>query len=274
MLTKEAIQELAQAETIRAADASLGTAAEGTAALPNDFTIHDLERFMPSRRRLRGAMVTSVVPHFAAYAINNRELGAAVFVDADQMAATAVLNLGDADIPGHADNTATLKLRQTAPYASLLRAGNGAAMKQADMAEWLEDWTPHITCTDADGRAISPKQAIAAVRRITIESAKKVESSDQNLRAERSAFESVQATSVEPIPTFITFRCEPFQGLALRPFVARLGVLTGGQVPMLNLRLINHEQHKEEMAAELAALVASTIADAMPVHIGTYAPKA
>ena len=274
MLTKEAIQELAKAETIRAADAALGTAAEGTAALPNDFSIHDLEKFMPSRRRLRGTMSTSSAEDFAAYAKANKELGAAVFVDADRMAATAVLNLGDGEFPGHADNIATLALRKTAPFIAL-QAKAGPPLKQTDLAEFLEDWAPHITCADSStGETIENKHAVQAVRKITIESLKRVESSEQQLGAERSAFESVQARSAERIPTLITFRCEPYQGLALRPFKLRLSILTSDSKPVLVLRHIAMERHVEEMAAELANLVEVAIGEDMPVHIGTYSAKA
>lgn len=275
MFDKDAIKELTKAEAITAADKSIAhTAAGNVLALPTDYELHDLEVFLPQRRRARGTMATSVAEHFASYVEAHMEEGAAVFVDPDRMAASAVLNLGTPIDPGHADNIAALKLRQTAPYVALLGIATGAPQKQTTVAEFLEDWGPHITCTDADGAEITLRQAVSAVRRITIESASKVESAQTNLRAERSAFESVQASSVEPIPVFITFRCEPYQGLALRPFVSRLGVITGGTGPTLTLRLINHEQHKEEMAAELAALVNSAMKGNLPVHIGTYSAKA
>ncbi len=41
--------------------------------------------------------------------------GTRCFIDADNMRAVSVLNLGTIDEPGHADNTATLKLKKTAP---------------------------------------------------------------------------------------------------------------------------------------------------------------
>ena len=119
MFDKDTIKELSKAEALSVANVE-SAAAVGTAVLPNDFTLYDLEKFMPLRRRLRGAMTTSVIEHFATYTKDNAESGARVFIDPATLQATAVLNIGTTDKPGHGDNTATLKLRQTAAYSALL----------------------------------------------------------------------------------------------------------------------------------------------------------
>lgn len=269
MFDKDAIKELSQAQAITAANEALGDMSDSAVVVHNDFTVQDLEKYMGHRRRARGGMVTSVAEHFAAYANTHSENGAAVFVDPDNMAATAVLNLGTPEFPGHADNTATLKLRRTAPFTALLSRANGQPMKQTDAAEFIEDWAPYIHCADSDGATVEAKHAASALRKITIEAMKRVENSEQQLGASRSAFESVQASSAEKIPTLIAFRCEPYQGLAARVFQLRLSVLATDK-PMLVLRPIAMEKHAEEMAAELAALVSLTVGEAMPVHIGTY----
>lgn len=277
MFDKDAIKELAMAQAITAgSDASAAHLAKDQIppiALPQDFNLHDLERYAPTRRRARGTVSTSVAADFAQYADAHKEHGSTVFVDADAMTATAVLNLGDPEIPGHADNEVVLKLRQTAPFIALLTIANGRGFKQSDVAEFIEDWASHISCFNTDGGSIDTRQAIAAVRRITIESLRKVESDEQQLSATRSALESVKATASEPIPAAIVFRCEPYQGLSLRPFAMRLGILTGDKVPLLVLRIQKMEDHKEQMAKELVALVADAIKDSMPVHIGTYVAK-
>ena len=94
---------------------------------------------------------------------------------------------------------------------------------------------------------------------------------EQQLSATRSAFESVSATSTEPLPTTIYFNCVPCHGLSERQFVLRLGVQTGAKDPAIVLRIVNKEQHDEEMAAELAELVASSLsASGVPVMVGKY----
>lgn len=285
MFDKSAIEALQEGEAISSATASiyaaLGHDADGLdtcgiVTLPANFTVHDLEKHMPTRRRARGLMVTDVLDSFAAYTLEHAEDGATVFVSTDDMSATAVLNLGTPDAPLHADNKANLYSRQTAAYKALRSIANGQGQKQATVAEFLEDWAGHVKCFSAEGE-LSPPKAIAAIRKVTIETMRKLESEEQQLSASMSAFESVKASSKEALPTTIYFTCQPYKGFNERTFVLRLAVLTNGDKPAIGLRVIKQEEHDEEMAQELANRVASAIATTdkcgeqnVPVLMGTY----
>ncbi len=273
MFDKDAIKELAQAESITAAASAVAdsfAADKAIVALPSEFTVHDLEKTLPLRRRARGIMTTSSVAPFAEYVDQHKEPGAAVFVDQDAMTAVAVLNLGTPDQPGHADNIAKMVAKRLAAFAALLQHASGGGLAQAKAAEFLEDWPGYFKFFK-DSAEITPGQAIAAVRKLTIESMRKLEATEQQLSATRSAFESVSATSTEPLPTTIYFNCVPYHGLNERQFVLRLGVLTSAKDPAVVLRIVNKEQHEEEMAAELAELVASSLsASGVPVMVGKY----
>lgn len=275
MLTKEAVQELAQAQAITAADnATAGAFGEGggsgLVALPKDFTIHDIEKHLSTRRRARGSMTTSVVDDFAAYAGAHQEAGATVFVDPDAMAATAVLNLGHADEPGHADNVAVYAPKKTAPFKALLAIATGNQVTQRAVAEFLEDW-PGLTQFFHDGTELQPGRAIQAVRSINIEELRKLGSQQEQLSETRTAFESIKATSEHTLPTHIYFKCEPYMGLPERTFVLRLGVHTGGEKPAISLRITTFEKHAEQMAQELVDKVKGAFGiDSLPMVIGTY----
>jgi len=273
MFDKDAIKELAQAEAITAAGSAVADALEdgtATVALPSEFTVHDLEKTLPLRRRARGIMTTSSVKPFTEYVDQHKEPGATVFVDQDVMTAVAVLNLGTPDQPGHADNTAKMVAKRMAAFTALLQHASGQGLAQAKAAEFLEDWPGYFKFFKDDGE-ITAGQAIAAVRKLTIEAMRKLESAEQQLSATRSAFESVSATSTEPLPTTIYFNCIPYHGLSERQFVLRLGVLTGAKDPAIVLRIVNKEQHEEEMAAELSALVATSLTESgVPVMVGRY----
>ena len=92
-------------------------------------------------------------------------------------------------------------------------------------------------------------------RTITIEAAKKVTSAEQQLGAEKSTFESVQASSGDNLPTQIEFHCEaPYFGLSPRTLTLRLSVLAADK-PMVVLRVVKLEEHQEGMAAEFAEKV-------------------
>lgn len=277
MLDKEAIQELAKAEAISAAQESIDSAVgemktNGTVALPDNFTVHDLESKLPNRRRARGTMETCVVKDFAKYVGDHKAEGACVFIDQDAMNAVAVLNLGTPENPGHADNRAKLIAKRTAAYKALQSIVNGGRSQQVT-AEFFEDWPGHLRFFNESGEIAAPK-AIAAVRKVTIEALRKLETEEKQLGASRSTFESVKASSGDdPIPTTIYFRCLPYAGLDEREFVLRLSIQTTSDKPAIVLRVVNQEQHDEQMAQELADAVTSAIAG-IPVLIGKYAVAA
>lgn len=269
MLTKEAIQELALAQAIEAANKAVNR--PSAVALPDTFGIHDLEQYLPNRRRLRGHMETSVIGDFAGYVAANKEPGARVFVNQQQMHAVAVLNIGTPTAPGHADNTATYKLQQTAAFKALGSIATGQPLTQQRLAEFLEDWIEFVWCA-RDSAVVPTMRAISAIRAITIEKLQKVASEEQQLSASRSAFESVKAEGND-IPALIQFRTVPYQGLAERNFTMRLAIITEGKAPSLTLRIVKAEEHAEQMATELANLVRGAIDTDVPVLIGSYTVK-
>lgn len=266
------IEALESGQEITAAASAVGAAIEdnnGLVALPDSMKVHDLEHAMPYRRHARGSMNTPFVDPFARYTTAHAEDGACVFINATDMQATAVLNLGTPYVPGHADNLAKLTPIKTAAYQALLAITRGPITQQ-QAAEFFEDWAGELEFYTDDAQ-VTPKQAVAAVRRITIEALAKVESEEQSLSATRSAFESVTASSKEPIPTRVYFACKPYADLQSRTFVLRLGVLTGEKTPRLMLRMLKAEEHAEEMAEELCVLVRDAIDLAtIPVLVGQY----
>ena len=266
------IEALESGQEITAASKAMVAAIEdynGLVALPDSMKVHDLEHAMPNRRHARGSMTTPFVDPFARYTTTHAEDGACVFINATDMQATAVLNLGTPALPGHADNLAKLTPIKTAAYQALLAITRGPITQQ-QAAEFFEDWAGELEFYTDDAQ-VTPKQAVAAVRRITIEALAKVESEEQSLSATRSAFESVTASSKEPIPTRVYFACKPYADLQSRTFVLRLGVLTGEKTPRLMLRVLKAEEHAEEMAEELGQLVRDAIDLAtIPVLVGQY----
>lgn len=286
MIDKETIRELTQAAAITQAAEAVNTASDGpgAVALPQHFALHDMERYLQFRRRPRGTMTTSSLEAFGTYVKAHAEDGASVFVDPDAMRATAVLNLGTPDEPGHCDSLAVLHPKQTAAYTALLAVANGRPQPQTAIAEWIEDWHHVIACASAGegdegdeetAWTMPPRRAVAAVRNITIEAMQKLENSEGQLSASRSALEQVKANSQgNPLPAFISMSCVPFAGLASRLFVCRLSIVTAGQdkKPALVLRIVKAEEHLEQMAEELVALVDSALgADSkVPSLIGHY----
>ncbi len=284
MFDKQAIIELQNGAAIGHAKAAIQDhdKTDHLVALPSDFKTHDLEQYLPTRRRARGTMTTESVLDFAVYFQDHVECGT-VFVDKDAMKAVGILNLGNPEKgPGHADNKAVLALKSVAAYDAFRKIANGQAQTQAAVAEWMEDWQDLIKCFHDGGeidegtsRAITTSKGIAAIRNITIDAARKVESEEGQLSASRSAFESVKASSKHTLPTHIYFKTVPYVGLAERTFVLRLGILTGGDKTSIVLRPVKMEEHQQEMAEEFAGIVAKSLeTTGYPVLIGSYAKGA
>ncbi len=271
MFDKEAIEALQFGGGIYQAGEMVGRAFrnESIVALPEHFSMRDLETYLPNRRRARGTMSTNVYKSFADYAKQHIEDGAMVFVNQDDMSACAVLNLGTPAKPGHADNCAVLRLKATAAYTALITNASGRHSSQTTVAEFLEDWADLIACHNEDGEIKLPV-AVAAIRKLTIEAMRNVQSSEQSLSASKSTFEAVKATSVDPIPTTITFTCEPYIGLPVRVFTMRLAIITTADKPHITLRIIKQEEHNEDMAMEFADQVREYLGQLMPVLIGKY----
>lgn len=276
MFSVEAIEKLSQAEAITAAGNAIASSmihdveldrAIGVVALPNTFDLHDVEKYLPNRRHARGTMTTAYVDHFANYVEAHAEDGATVFVS-DSIAAKAVLNLGRSIAPGHADNLAELAPTATAAYRAF-RDALKRPMNQREAAEFIEDWAEYVHCVAGDSNHIPNSKAAAAFRKLTIETARKLTAEVQSLGESMSAFEQVQANSVEPIPEFIVFTCRPYADFEARAFTMRVGILTSDK-PQISLRALRLEQHIEEMARGLADKVTEAIGDAATVVLGTY----
>lgn len=280
MIDKQAIEAIQTATAIQQAMRSVeqGAAADNhLVPLPDGFTLHDIERHMPTRRRQRGAFNTFSINSFATYTHEHKEAGATVFVNADDMSARAVLDLGNSEHPGHCDHTATVKLKSTAAYDAMLKIAHGLPIQQLQMIEFVEDWRDIIQFS-GEGGPIEWGQALAAIRKLTVEAARKVEASQEALSASKSTFEQVKVSSDTPVPTVMAMRMLPYHFLTEYVFDVRISVLTSTERPMFALRVIGLEEHKEEMAKEFAILVNDAITqaadadgeDAPPVVLGTF----
>ena len=256
---------LGQAKAIECAAAQAGRSIDGygALALPDNFHIQDLEKYMPNRRRMTGTMSTSSVESFATYITAHHDEGSMVFVHDTKLSATAVLNLGNHTDPGHCDHLAQLDLIHTAAYSALLTI-NGKPLAQRDAAEFLEDWSDHLAFFQG-GTPLQPSQAISAVRRLNIEAVRKLESVSESLSESTSAFEQVTASSKEPLPDFLYFTCPPTEDLAERTFVLRLHVVTGDKLHVC-LRIQRLQSHQEEMALELSNRITQAL-DGQPVAV-------
>ncbi|HBX9956527.1 TPA: DUF2303 family protein [Klebsiella pneumoniae] len=242
-----------------------------TALLPQNTSIESLERFAFERFRFRGAMDTTSIDDFVRYSVAyaQEEEKARCFIDADNMLARSIFNIGTLDNPGHADNVASIKLKKTAPFRALL-AINGDHLNQKQIAEWLEDWIDYLLAFDAGGNTMTIAQAAQAVRRVTIQQATQADHEDSDFSGKKSLMQSIEASSKEVMPVAFEFKCVPYEGLGERRFSLRNSLLKSSD-PVFVLRIVQLEAQEEAIANEFRDLLIGKF-DGKPVEtfIGNF----
>lgn len=276
-MDKSAIEQIQLAKQIEAANTAVKT--QSVLALPKDFEIKSMEQYDQCRRRFRGTMNTNSLEAFASYAKDKVKTECACFVNADEMSASLILNIGDEETPGHCDHVAKIALEKTAAYRALLSILD-KPITQKDLAEFIEDWRPHISAfgsEDEEGtRSTIPlPRALHAIRKITIEAKSASESETRNFGASASSMESIDLRGDQLPPEIIEFLCQPYADLKARTFELRLGVLTENKTfPVLKLRMVRQEEQNEEMAEEFEALLRAQTGEIKPAvktYIGKFA---
>jgi len=259
-MDQTAIKQIQQSEATAETNAALRSGLDSDvplAALHKDFSVANLEPYMPYRTRFRGKMSTAIIDDFVRYVKDSSKgfSGPACFINPNKMSATAIFNLGNVASPGHADFTAQLSLEMTAEFKALLSA-NGQKKTQKDLAEWAEDWRQFITFYDQSSEEIDARTAIGAIRRLTIESSRKVNHEVGDFNANRSALESIEAKSDNATPpASFTFTCNPYNGLPVHSFSCRISILTSGDTPMLSFRIKQQEYEEEQVSLGFLAIL-------------------
>lgn len=242
-------------------------------ALPENYRLHDLEQYLSSPRRFRGSFATQHLEGFFNYVAKHKVDTSACFIDPETMKAQTIFTMGTELDPEHREHRANLKLQQTAAFKAMLTI-NDRAQSQDNLAFWLQDWADCITVTDANEEEIDPKAAIRAIRKITV--AEKAERNTEagHFSAQKSAMESIEVKTEGPQPAYVEFHTVPYHGLTERKFLLRLHVIhQRHNDPQISLRLINEEQHDEEMAEEFRTLLVDKLPEGMSVYIGSFSDK-
>lgn len=266
MFTKEALQHLQLSEAIKeATEATIGSMqrSDGIVALPENFKVADLEKYMPHRRQMRMNVTTVSLESFLNY-VKSAGVpgvptdGAAVFVAAKSMEALAIMDLGSGDQPGHCLHKVRFVAQKSDLYAEILEITANSLNKpisQSELAEFLEDFAPSVaSMTGSSGEDISTKSAIFAIRNLTIDKAAKELSVEDKLSASRSSFESVTASGSPGsiLPCIIHFNDQAYEGLDLVTISLRVSVvLRDGQKPAFKLSIIRHQAMLNDVAEGL-----------------------
>tara|TARA_R110001592_G_scaffold336298_3_gene621776 strand:+ start:397 stop:1218 length:822 start_codon:yes stop_codon:yes gene_type:complete len=247
-----------------------------TAVLPSSFQVKDLEEYSANRCRFRGTFTTTSMKDYADHVSTRKGEGQAQgFVDAESannLSCTVFFNIGNEDKPGHCDDIAILKMKQTAAFNAVSAIVDKHHSQKA-LSEWMEDWRNHLRTTMPDDEELGLSKSINAIRNITITSNASSDHGVGNMSSARSAMEKIEAKSVETLPAFVIMKASPYAGLMERDFVLALSVITGGEKPLVSLRWVQKEAQLEEIAQEFKKVLSAEVGGSATLLLGSFNPK-
>lgn len=273
MLTVDALNQIT-ATHAAAAGRELNTHTPAI-LLPEHYAVQQLEKLQEFRSRFRGSMTTTSLPDFCAHVQRRVEAKgpdgiADGFIDADTMSCRVFFNLGDEESPGHADDTASLKLKPTAPFAAA-RAIAGQRLSQSQLAEWIEDWASFLRVVGTEGEDIPVGVAVQKIRTITVKATAERTSTETSFSAGRSVMDQIEAAHAERQPADLLFTCHPYEGLLPCTITLRLSVIAGDK-PTLVARWVQQEAQEEEIAQEFKEVLRTRIGRITNLTLGTFSP--
>jgi len=269
-MEQQTLEHIEQNAIARTATESLKECHKPLALVPNGYSIESLERFMMQPLEFIGLFTTSSLNHFLEYSKEQKETFCTV--NPEHMSAHAFFDLGNEVNPGHGRHRSRLQLEKTAEFRQLLSI-DGKAFDQSELAEWIEDWKEHITPINQKGEHYQIKQAVTAIRKVTINTNKKEEHEEQTFSANKTTLEQIDANSSGLLPEGFEWNGSAYHELSPLTIKARVSLLKNRDKPMFRVRLIHLESHTEKMADEFAEKLQTALKDKAKVYIGEFAAR-
>lgn len=273
-MEREALQLIID-QALEAAAKELDLDSARVVVLPEGAKLESLEKFQTFRNRFKGHMFTRSLHDFAAYLRQHAEEYSEhewppIFVDQGNMAASVFFDFGNRELPGHCDDSATLSLTPTAPYARMLDVVN-KHMTQANLLEYLEDWAPALLA-HANDSPITMGAAINAIRRITVNELRKTEVTLKPFYSSESTLDEVETSSAEVMPTAFSMMITPYDGLPLEEIKLSLSANVGPNGLFFKLRWQGEEAQREEIAKGFKLSLSDALGEAapFPLIIGSF----
>ncbi len=238
----------------------------------NNYSTLDVEKYLDGRVRPRGTLETTHLEDFYNFLADHQtDHEAHVYVNHHNMAATAILNMiTDDGSQGHCDFKAVLKLEKTVAWTKLLAVTQAGRFSQRDFATFLEDWADLLIALSPDNEVILARDAIHAVRNMTIEANSTSATNVTHISESRSVLENVAASSKEnKLPAFFKIADTCYIGLKPREILLRLIINTSDSKPTFGLQIIKSELLVDALTQEFKQIIVEKLPE-NPVRIGTF----
>lgn len=241
---------------------SLQQQIDGALFAPESTKLHDLEKFLPHPRRFRGRFSTSNINSFTDYCKRQGDYLPTVFIDTENcpLSAYAIFNLGNNDLPEHAEHVSDLELQDSPELAAVKKIVRNK-LTQSELHDFIEDFQHMLVCKAQD-EVLHVSAALAAVRHVTISARASATHQEHDFGASRSAMDEVEAKAgTERLPGFIECTFVPHLGLSEITARLRVSVITGSEKPLFQLRWVQQELQEQKIGKELQDILTDQLQD-------------
>lgn len=265
-----AIRDLATAAITN--DHTINSGLAPTALLPNGYQLTALEQYQPQPDRFCGTFATRIIGEFINYINDHADSHSSVFIDPASMAATAILDMGDKDEPHWGQHKTSLTLKSLPDFASLV-ANNDHVFTQQGFIDFAEDWEVNLLFFNDARNAMDFKQAINAIRRITVNATSSQDSEVNQFNRQHSSMDAIEVSSKNAVlPTGFSFSFIPYDGFDRAEFVCQLRPVTNNKVPELKYRIVGLDNEINRLAEQFKTILHKAITDDdISLYTGTMA---
>ncbi len=241
-----------------------------TALLPDGYELKALEQYQPQPDRFRGTFATRIIGEFIAYINDHADSHSSVFIDPVFMTADAILDMGDKDDPHWGQHEASLTLKGLPEFGTLV-ANNERFLTQQGFIDFAEDWEVNLRFFDEVHNVMDFKQAINAIRRITVSATSSQDSEVNQFNRQHSSMDAIEVSSKNAVlPTGFTFSFVPYDGFDRAEFVCQLRPVTNNKVPELKYRIVGLDNEINRLAEQFKTILHKAItADEISLYTGT-----
>lgn len=241
-------------------------------ALPDGFSLENLECFEAQRYQPRGAYMTRDYRDLLAYA-KAREAdfnSSAMFINPANMVARIIFDYDGGR--GHGKNTASCDAAATTLYQALWHICRNGITSQKELVQLLEDWAGDISAHDKDGAEIPLNTAVSLLSSLTVEKAKRIKQTQGDWEHERTVAEQAALKAEGQMVAELRITDELYTGTEEKITVrARLSLVVADDKFALNLRLVGEEKYNRAKTQEMRTMAEKALQ--MPVYNGQYDSK-
>jgi len=267
-----AVDAIASLATTQALNPILANA--NAVILPDKHAIKSLELLQQKPDRFRGTYKTNLIGEYLCYLEEFSTADTFIFIDQNEMAANAILDMSNDGIPLWGEHKAMVSLKKTPAYAAVLQFCNTTLDQQA-FIDFAEDWQDHVQfyySTPTLSDAVPFANTLKTLRKLTVKSTSTADQTTNNFAASRSAMEAIEiqdSTGQEP-PTGFLFMANPYEGFDQVFFNCQLRAISTDKDVKLKYRIRKLETLQETIAQEFRAKIKSS-AQALRIFIGNMA---